>query len=255
MYQPATSPQSIGGVLDDGFRLFRASLPQVVVLAFVGTLAGQLPNMLGADPQSLSGIGAALLVAFVVSLLLSLGFYGAVVGRMNGVARQQELSVGDALSLGLRRLLPLVAVTVLYIIVLMLGFLLLLVPGIIFGLSLMFSFYVVLLEGKGPLAGLAESHRLVWGNWWRTLVIVSVATVIVMAAYLLVLFAVGLVFAVGDSVDFVGRLRMVEIIVTPLLGAVAGPLFYALSLAAYYDLKLRRSGADLEARLDSTVGA
>jgi len=255
MYQPATSPQSIGGVLDDGFKLFRASLPRVIVLAFVGTLAGQLPNMLVTDPQSISAVSTTLLLAVLASLLLSLGFYGAVVGRMNGEAQQQPLSAGDALALGLRRLLPLVAVTVLYMVIMMLGFLLLIIPGIIFGLSLMFSFYVVLLEGKGPLAGLAESHRLVWGNWWRTLVIISVATVIVMAAYLLVVFVVGAVFALGDTVDFVESLQTVEIIVTPLLGAVAGPLFYALSLAAYYDLKLRRSGADLEARLDSTADA
>lgn len=253
MYQAATSPQSIGGVLDDGFRLFRASLPQVVVLAFVGTLVGQVPNMLVAEPMA--DVGTMVLVAVVASLVLSLGFYGAVVGRINGVAQQQPLSLGEALLLGLRRLLPLLAVTILYMIILILGFLLLLIPGIIFGLSLMFSFYIVLLEGKGPLAGLAESHRLVWGNWWRTLVIVSVASVIVLAAYLLVLFAVGIVFAMGDSADFDERLRIVEMVFTPVLGAVAGPLFYALSLAAYHDLKLRRSGADLEARLDSTVGA
>jgi hypothetical protein len=248
MYQSTAAPQSIGGVLDDGFRLFRASLPKVVLLAFLGTLAGQLPNLMLSSSGAVPEVGTVFMVSVLVSMLVSLMFYGAVIGRMNAVADQGEMSVADALSLGVRRLLPLFAFSLLYGIVLMLGTLLLLIPGIIFGVSLMFGFYVVLLEGEGPLASLKSSHLLVWGNWWRTLVIVSVATVVMMVAYVLVAFIAGFAVAVGGG-EMETIVQLLELVLVPLLGAAVAPLFYALLLATYRDLKLRRSGADLEQRL------
>lgn len=253
MYQVAESPQSIGAVLDDGFKLFGASLPKVVMLAFVGMLAGQLPNLLvstpgvAASPEAAASFGTSLLLVLLLVMIVSALFYGAVVGRMNAVAQQSDMSPGEALSLAGRRLLPLVVFSVLYAVIVFTGSLLLLIPGIIFGVSLMFGMFPILLEGQGPIEGLKTSHRLVWGNWWRVLAIVSVASVIMLVVYLLVAFAAGFVaaFAGGSVTGF----QLIELVLVPVMGALVAPLFYAITLTTYYDLRLRRSGADLEQRL------
>jgi len=253
MYQPTDAPQSIGGVLDDGFRLYRASLPQVFLLVAVGVLAGQIPGLMVQSSGTVPSLSMSLLLSVLLSMLVSVLFYGAAIGRMHAVARQQAMSLGDALSFGARRMLPLLAFSLLYGVIIAVGLLLLIVPGVLFGVSLMFGAYVVLLDGKGPVASLAISHNLVWGSWWRTLVIVSVGSVIMMAGYLLVGFAAGFAVAYGGEPGVL--LTLIEFGLLPLLGALVGPLFYALMLATYYDLKLRRSGADLEQRLGTPAQA
>jgi hypothetical protein len=255
MYQPPDAPQSIGGVLDDGFRLFRASLAKVVVLTFFGILAGQLPNLMISDSGGVPAVNMMLLGSLLLSMLISALFYGAVVGRMNAVVQQRDMTLRDALAFGLGRMLPLFAFTVLYVLILIVGSLLLLVPGIIFGVSLMFGALVVLLEGRGPVASLKISHNLVWGNWWRTMVIISVGVIVMMTAYLMVIFVAGFAIAFGDNGDPTSLVQFLELVLLPLLGAVAAPLLYALTLATYNDLKLRRSGADLEQRLGAPAQA
>jgi hypothetical protein len=45
----------------------------------------------------------------------------------------------------------------------------------------------------------------------------------------------------------------VDFVAGPVLSAVAGPLTYALVLSIYYDLKTRREGGDLAARIAATA--
>lgn len=249
MYQGASAPQSIGGVLDDGFRLYRAALPRVLALAFLGALIGQIPNaVLSAAPGSLPTLSIGLVVTLAICSVASALFYAGAVLRMNAVAEQRSMSLNEALSGAAWRLVPLLVFSLLYGLVVAVGLVLLIVPGVIFGLSLLFGSFIVLIEGKGPLEGMKTSHVLVWGNWWRTMMIVSVAVVVMIAAYILVGLVSGASLALGAGEPGITS-RFLELVVVPLLSAVVAPLSYALSLAIYYDLRLRRSGTDLEQRL------
>ncbi|MEM9316509.1 MAG: hypothetical protein AAGA95_17975, partial [Pseudomonadota bacterium] len=106
----------------------------------------------------------------------------------------------------------------------------------------------VLTDGLGPLASLKVSHRLVWGNWWRTATVITVAMLITVTAYTLPLFIAGLVSipASGEGVFWV-----VEALVLPIVAGVVSPVAYALFMAQLQDLKLRKSGEDLSDRLDA----
>ena len=48
------------------------------------------------------------------------------------------------------------------------GFVLLIVPGIIFGLMFMFTTFVVIERELGPIDAMNESHRLTRGHKWRS---------------------------------------------------------------------------------------
>ena len=63
---------------------------------------------------------------------------------------------------------------------------LLIIPGIILMVSLLLCYPTALFDNKGPVSALSESHRLVWGNWWRTFVMLSVGVIILMVIYLVV---------------------------------------------------------------------
>ena len=98
----------------------------------------------------------------------------------------------------------------------------------------------------------SRRHRLVWGHWWRTAALVTIATFILIVAYVLMGFVAGIAIVLDpESITSIG-FSVVDTIVTPILTGLITPLFYSLTMSAYYDLKLRRSGDDLAARIDST---
>ncbi len=253
MYQAATAPQSIGGVLDDGFRLYRAALGRVIVLTFVALVLGQIPGVMmttsGGIPDP-----SSMLVPLLICSVLSAVCYAAVIARMNAVAEQRDMPLSEAVGVGLRRLLPLLVYSLLYGVIVAVGMVLLIVPGMIFGLSLMFGAFMVVVEGRGPVDGLAASHRLVWGHWWRTALIMTVAMFVVMAVYMLIAFVSGFTVALASTAPTILG-PVLQLVVVPVVGGAVTPLFYALALAVFYDLRLRRSGADLEQRLDAPAPA
>ena len=256
MYERPTSPKSIGGVLDDGFKLFRASFMKLIGFALVGGFLAELPNAFLAYSTTQAeplNIGAGFWGIFAMIMIGSVVVYAAIVARVDAVANNREMSVGGALSVAARRAIPMVSCSILYGIVVMLG---LLLPGMILGLTLMFAFYAVIIEPMGPVAGLNYSHKLVWGNWWRTAAIVTVAIFIMIVAYAIVALFAGGLATLGSAGD--GSLLLptsISLVVMPLINTVATPLSYSLFMAVYYDLKLRRTGEDLAERIEATSTA
>lgn len=255
MYERPTEPQSIAGVLDSGFKLFRASFSQVVGLAMLAGFIGQLPSvmvtmMIGGE-NAADSLLSVILISLLIVMLISMVFFAAIVSRMHGAHVSREVSTKDALNMGFSCMLPLLGCVLLYGLAIGVGSMLLLIPGIILSLSLMFGPYILIIERGGVLDSLKRSHNLVWGYWWRTSGIILIAGFIMMVAYVLV----GIVAAVAivmepDSV-LSPTYTLLEALVTALLSGLITPLFYAMTLAAYYDLRLRRQGEDLAERIDA----
>jgi hypothetical protein len=144
--------------------------------------------------------------------------------------------------------LSLIGAAVLYLLAMAGGLILLVIPGIILSLSLSFGFFAIVLDDDSALQGLNHSHRLVWGNWWRTLTVVSVPVVIVMILYigLITVFGVSVFMSDGQaSSDALITVALVE----AAIGGITAPLMYSIMIAQYHDLKLRKEGHDLAARL------
>jgi hypothetical protein len=255
MYNPPTAPLSIGGVLDDGFRLLQACFTKVFPLALLYSIASVGPNWMmptpspGAMPEWSAGLGAAFLLAWALGLV----FFTALVASVEAIAKRSQLSMGAALGLGLRRFFPLLACLVLFTLALLVGFVVFVVPGLILMVSLSMAPYLVIIEGMGPYQALKASHRLVWGNWWRTATILTVVLFITLTAYMLVglLSGISASMGMGDS----GGGSLVYLAVAALISAVIIPLYYAFGLAVLHDLQLRKLGGDLDQRIGAIEGA
>lgn len=261
MYERPTEPQSIGGVLDSGFKLFRASFRQVVVLAMVAGFLGQLPSVMmtmmiasGGTPEN-SSLLSTVMISLLIVMLVSMVFFAAIVSRMHGAHAGREVSMGDAFGMGFSCMLPLLGCMLLYGIAIGVGSILLLIPGIILSLSLMFGPYVLIIERGGVLESLKRSHSLVWGYWWRTSGIILIAFFIMMVAYVLVGIVAAIAIVMEPDAIASPLYTLSEALVTALLGGLITPLFYAMTLSAYYDLRLRRQGEDLAERIDAAPQA
>ncbi len=59
--------------------------------------------------------------------------------------------------------------SILLTLVIVAGFLLLIVPGVIFALMFMFTPFIVIERALGPIEAMKESHRLTYGHKWKLL--------------------------------------------------------------------------------------
>lgn len=271
--QPS-QPQGIGGVLDTAFQLYKASLgvvwPISLLLAAVGmppTLYWMFSGQPLPDPQSI-GASVGLNMGFdsadpiaslvgIVSGVLTMWAMSALYLKQRAVGVDEQLSVGQALRAALGRLASLVGASILFVLAVMVGLILLIVPGLILMVSLMMYMALLLFENKGAVESLTGSHKLVWGNWWRSSAILSVALILVMVifvalGFLAVIIAPFAGLAMGDIV-MVGMIG--ELVFNAAFNVFLMPFFSAVMIAWYWDLKLRKEGGDLAARVNALNAA
>jgi hypothetical protein len=105
---------------------------------------------------------------------------------------------------------------------------------------------------EGAFAALGTSWNLVDGNWWRTLVTLSVVGIIVMILVALLGAVAGYATAAGGEDSFAAILLSATL--QGALEVLYLPAIAACLVATYMDLQLRKGGADLAARLGSLSG-
>ena len=264
--QPA-QPQTIGGVLDTTFQLYKASVAKVWLLCFIGALGSALPSIYmlikGAgnpgDPLAVLGAMTSLSywLTYLLGISISLWTMGALYLKVNSIGVDAEVGLGESLQLSLGRILILLAITLLYMLAVMVGTILLLIPGIILMVSLILAFNLAMLEQKGPIDSLLGSHNLVWGNWWRSFVVLSVGIIVVIIIYIAAGLIVGVVMPLAGlgTADPFATTMLTTVVITVLVSFVVTPFYSALVIALYWDLKLRKEGGDLAARVNALGAA
>ena len=282
MYQRPDAPQTIGGVLDSGLRLFKASFSRTVGLAAFFALPLALPNLLnpaigggGFSPDAAATtpdlLPAGYFVAMIVGMFISLYGFLAVLARMHAVEVGQPLGFGAALRCALRRFPAMLVFMLLYVILVLLGlaafggmfgvatlslpFLILLAPLVLGVLILAFVLAIywyfapplIVTQGMGPFRAMKRSLHLVRGNWWRSAIVITLATLIWSA-----LGAIAGLLNAANMFSEAGRWMSGLAFIFDVLSQGFGALFMsAASLALLHDLTLRRGGADLAERIDT----
>jgi hypothetical protein len=166
MPAPSVSPiASFTDLLDDAVGAYRKHITKVLGLsAFTGAallLFGLITPQLEPHRVTPSAVMAAValgIVYTVVAALVNIAFYLLLSG--------QDKSIPDLLSLASAKLGPVIWVFILSSLCIMGGFLLLVIPGIIFAVWLTFASVVVVLEDKRGLAALKQSREYARGRWW-----------------------------------------------------------------------------------------
>jgi len=279
MYQVPSAPLSIGGVLDSGFKLFRECFTQVFLFAVATSLITAPASSLapyiqatGPTPGLIGGLFGGGLVIAIITLILT----SAMVIRIDAVARSEPMSAADALARGARRspaalgsyLLLSLAIMAAPLVVLLGGLaagvslpvvagfavLLLLVPGSIFAIWLLFGPYAAVIDRLGPLTSLGYSRAITRGHWWRTTALCTIILIILMVVYMVVGIVASVALIANPDALAAGQSPWwIQFIVGPVISAFGVPLSYSMLLAIFYDLKLRYEGGDLAARIAETA--
>ena len=264
-----TQPQGVGGVLDTAFHLYKSSFSAVWPISLLMALVNVLPlgylivagpsldpASLGSNPFAIYQNPMTLIVA-LTCFVLGTWVLSALLLKQRAIGADQELSIGGAFQAALPRLLAVVIATILMGLAILVGLIALIVPGVILMVSLFLYMVVLLFDDKGAFDALAGSHKLIWGNWWRTCAVLSVLAILMFV----VLFALGFVgalvlpfagFALKDAYTIA---MVIQAVTNFALYVFLGPFGSAALIALYWDLKLRKEGGDLAARVNALSAA
>jgi hypothetical protein len=283
VYVRPTTPRSIGGVLDDAIQLYRSAFATTWAIALAGQLILAVPAFIVAtrikavavvpgNPMAMLGVykSPAVWISYLIAVIVLIGISNALLLRGDAIATGKERTAGQCVAGGFR-LLPrtillflvvmavfavggaLVGVVSVFVntlpVVKAIFFLALAVAALYVGWRIFLANAALVVEDAAVFKALKISWTLIKDHWWRTATVYSVAIVMAMVFYFVIAFLSGLVG---------GLLRGSEpmtTLISQVVGVAGGTILMAFMpavvLAIFYDLRLRKDGADLASRVNA----
>lgn len=166
------------------------------------------------------------LVASIVALVGSAWYAGLVVRTVQDVQDGRvDAGLGELFGSVTSVILPLILVGLIVGISVVVGLILLIVPGLIILTIWAVSSPVVVVENPGVFAALGRSRELVRGNGWQVFGVI----VAIFAIILVVIIVIGSIGAIGDSfVLFFLIQLLLNVALAPIYGLAAAVLYFAL---------------------------
>lgn len=242
MAPPLMQPLSLGEVLDVSFGLYRARFVALLLIAVVCRL---LPILLAvyfevAEPTPLQ------LWLRLLTSLLSLVLVAIAVAASTFVVSDaylgRDTTAGYALSRAMPLIWNLVGISILTSLVVFLGALLLIVPGVIFLAGFLLSPVVAVIEGP-PRSRDAMSRSWELSKGYKGKILLTM----LVALLLLLVPTIALGGFGGLLGGGLGRpLALILIVIPLILQVFVYPFVYVVQTVLYYDLRVRKEGFDLE---------
>jgi hypothetical protein len=268
MYSRPNAPRTIGGVLDDAVRLYRASFSRCWVLALILSVASGAFGVYEAlqvhsanstpTAPGLQGLvttltrlgqmqsGHHIWLWNLLATLIWLVLQTALIARQDAVASDREDTLGSAVVFALRRLPRLIVAGIAFGVAVVVGFVFLIIPAIWLWGQLQLWIPVLVAEDVGAFRALGRSWTLVERNWWRSSTTIGVAAIVIAVLSLAGGLPTGLILLARP--DPATTLLLSQIVAVA-LRVFTAPMLTAVLVAIYHDLRLRRDGGDLAARV------
>ena len=260
---PGMRPRRVGEILDAAIKLYLSNarvlmgsaaaivVPLQIISGVVllsayggGNSAGTSLSSSTTDAR-LGASGISLLVGLIGNAFV----LAACVKALSDAYLEQEPSVRGSLRFGLRRLLPLIALEIVYYIGQSIGFVLLVIPGIWLYAAWSVRVPALVIERKGPFRSLGRSRALVKGRWWPTAGVLLITAI--MVGVLNVVIEELLRLASGTNGNPALLSDVVVLILTAIVsGVLLQPFSASVVTVLYYDLRIRHEGYDLELLAD-----
>jgi len=242
-------PLSVGEILDTSFSLYRRHFGALATVSLVCT---GLPLVLRLFVEASGGLFANLtlvLLYFLCLVVLSLVATGATVFIVSESYLGRPLTAREALARATPHLVRILIASLLMGLVILLGFLLMVIPGVMLAVGLAVAIPAVVLEaGRSASGALSRSWELTRGSRWRifglglTLLVLLYIPVVAISGLVAVLVPRGAAAGFGAS----STATIVALAIGGVVQLFIYPLFYCVLTVTYYDLRVRKEGFDLE---------
>jgi hypothetical protein len=246
---------SIGRVLERAFAAVRTNPGVILGLALlIGAVPGLIitylfvqmglgsPEAITSGAISSSAIIAAVLVSGLVSVVIAALVQGALTRATVVASEGGKVSFGDSLSTGLSVVLPLIGLAIISGVGIMLGMILLIVPGVILALMWSVAVPALVVERVGVFEALGRSNALTKGAKWK----IFGLALIILVAYWLLSVVLGLVGLAGYAANSMAGLTATNLIGGIILGTLFNTAWGTIQPSLYVELRQWKEGTDVQ---------
>lgn len=238
MFTLLSSTSTPATLIRSGLELYKRGLRQVIGFALLANTFFLMPlyshHVIPSQEDSFITSALLVVICWIASLTLSL----ALIFHLHCLCYGITCSAVQSLKQACYRLIPTLLVLALYIIIVVSGTMVLILPGFILSVSLMFAFLLCLNENKGVFMSLMTSHQLVWGQWWHTFIVMSVPLLLTLTLFLALFLLIAGIFsnALFNIQGWYYYLFGAQLILHSLLL----PFTYSVALVLFNDLRVRQ---------------
>ncbi len=194
-------------------------------------------------PSILGSVGRLFTILLV--LVGNMLCQAALIKNVSEAYLGNEITIGQAYQFALPKAVTLVLAAICVGLVVGLGFLLLVVPGVIFALWYFLTTPAIVVENLSTGAGMSRSKALVAGNLGKVFAVGFLVQVITLIISLPLGYVGG--FAGGMLFSSNPALQMFMIhLATTVSQILVAPISAAAFILLYYDLRIRKEGFDLQ---------
>lgn len=240
MFTLKNEPQNTQHILEQGFTLYKqtfwASLPYTLcatILMFIPVTLRTLYMMQAGSVVHHDYAVWAILACWIGGFTLLSG----LIFRLYCYCYQVPSHFIGSLQHSLSKLISLLLLGALYCIIVLSGTMLLIIPGMIFIISLMFSFILVITDNQNVLQTLTMSHRLVWGHWWHVAYVISIPLLLNIAITLTVMLSV--IIMLSNMGAKLTEITITLAIFNIIIQTLFIPFIFAVGLVLLHDLRRR----------------
>jgi uncharacterized membrane protein len=260
----ALGAMTVGEILDRGLKVLFSRVGAFYLISLIALspllvlVAAIVPALAGGSPETaLLVLLLGSLLAFVLMIILQPIATAAILKIIQGEYLGERMTVGAALSAALGWFGTLLGTSILAGLMILLFLCLLIIPGIIAGVSYSFVGQVVVMEGLSGMDALDRSYKLAKGYRWRIfgiLLLIGILNAVIQQvlnqALEMALPALGPNQEIFNFTNF-GIHQLVLQLVNIFLQTYAA----ICTTLIYFDLRVRKEGYDLEvaARGQGTV--
>ena len=239
--RPAEGELRVGPIFSSSWDIFSANFVKFFIISAVVGLPDLLarlsvplvPSVFG-PPLPAEGYGAPVGAGTLVTTLLNMVAQAVIVYIAFQYLRGQEAPFGVALRKGLARFLPILGCVILLSLGIAIGFVLLIIPGVMLLVRWSVAVPACVLEGLGPVASLGRSAALTRGHRWKIFGIL----LLIWIASLIIGSLVGLLTRpMGTTANLFGNF---------LWTAVWASYYGNVLVMIYHDLRVAKEGVDVD---------
>jgi len=239
--RPVEGELRVGHVFSSAWDIFSANFARFFAIGLVVALPNLLllmtvpteTNAFGTTPAP-AALGWRVFIGLAIMMVLNLMSQAVILYIAFQYLRGQQVSMGEALQRGLARFLPILGLVILFGLGIWVGFLLLIIPGIMLMVRWSVAVPACVLEGTGPVASLGRSAALTKGHRWKIFGIF----LLIWIASLVVATLLGLI------ANQFGR--MANLFANFFWTGLWAAYFNSVLVMVYHDLRVAKEGVDVD---------
>jgi hypothetical protein len=241
---------SIGNILSRAFGVLGDNPVATFGIAFlIGALPQQVagyfyrPLLLNSDPNNPLPTIALSLGSMVIFMLFYALVQGALVRATIAYANGTRASIGECLGIGLTMAVPLIGLSILLILGMMVGLLLLIVPGVILYTMWSVAVPALVAEESGVFAAFGRSRFLTKGARWK---VFGLNLLMLVLAWLLSAL-LGLAMIMSGSAQSLAEMSVGYLLISTISSTLVVALFSTVQASLYISLLRWKEGPQAEA--------